>query len=379
MASTPSRRPALKVVTSTQTPAEAEPTASTEPYATAHDAVYTLVRILTARGISASVLSERTGLSVEVLEDPNARVPLSQFTRLWAYACSELKHPGLALELHERYTDNRMHFVAHLGMRCTTMREAIEQWQKYALLVAETDEVGYAVTGTQARFIYRCRDARYASHWFAEHYTALALHYARTFTGQLLRLQGARFKHADPGYREVYARVFDAPIEFGANENALLFDAALLDLPFQSADPYLRHYLTTQADELMAKLEPEARTDNRVMQTLSVLQQKGEPLTLERVAQVLAMSDRKLRQRLQAEDRNFRELVDEFRRDAAARYLRQGLSVSQTAYLLGFSEPSALQHAFKRWFNTSAGAYVKQVSGPRGLRSLRPPTPDASN
>jgi AraC-like DNA-binding protein len=89
------------------------------------------------------------------------------------------------------------------------------------------------------------------------------------------------------------------------------------------------------------------------------------------------VGERKLRQLLQTEGRNFRELQDEFRRDAAARYLRQGLSVSQTAYLLGFSEPSALQHAFKRWFNTSAGAYVKQTSAPRGLRSLRKPATDA--
>jgi AraC-like DNA-binding protein len=376
------RPPVLKVVAPPVSPAAAS---RTEPYATAHDAVYTLVRMLLARGISATTLSERTGLAPATLDDPNARVPLSQFTRLWAYACSELKHPALALELHERYPDKRMHFVAHLGMRCATMRQAIEQWHKYAFLVAETDEVGYAVDGRQARFIYRCRDARYASHWFAEHYTALALHYARSFTGQPLRLQAARFKHADPGYREVYERVFDTTIEFGADENALVFDAALLDLPFQSADPYLHHFLSTQADELMAKLEPEARTDNRVMQALSLLQQKGESLTLERVAHALSLTDRRLRQLLQAEDRNFRELLDEFRRDAAARYLRQGLSVSQTAYLLGFSEPSALQHAFKRWFNTSAGAYMKQLAsgaesaGPRGLRALRSPPSRTTN
>jgi AraC-like DNA-binding protein len=365
-------RPTLKAVPAAAAPAQDD---HKEPFATAHDAVYTLVRILMARGVSADTLSQRTGLSPQSIDDPGARVPLSQFTRLWAYACQELRHPALALELHERYPDNRMHFLAHLGMRCTTMREAIEQWQKYAFLVAETDEVGLRVSGAVARFVYHCRDPRYASHWFAEHYTALALHYARTFTGQPLRMHAAHFKHADPGYSEVYERIFDAPVHFGMDENALVFDAALLDLPFKTADPYLRHFLTSQADDLLARLEPEVRTDNRVMQALSVLQGKGEALTLERVAQSLAVSERKLRQLLQAEDRNFRQLLDEFRQDAAARYLRQGLSVTQTAYLLGFSEPSALQHAFKRWFNTSAGSYVKQIDGSSsgGLRRLRKP------
>jgi AraC-like DNA-binding protein len=70
---------------------------------------------------------------------------------------------------------------------------------------------------------------------------------------------------------------------------------------------------------------------------------------------------------LESEGSSFRDALNQFRREAAARYLRQGLTVSQTAYLLGFSEPSALQHAFKRWFNTSAGSFQQaSVDSPPG-------------
>jgi AraC-like DNA-binding protein len=334
------------------------PAVHTEPFATAHDAVFTLVRILLNRGVSTAHISQHTGIAPEDLNDPDARVPLSQFIALWEFASKSLQNPALALELHDRYPENRMHFVAHLGMRCATMREAIEQWRKYAFLVAETDEVSYAIQGQQARFIYTCRDARYASRWFAEHYTALALFYARTFTGEPIKLHKATFMHADPGYGDVYARTFEAPVEFNAPENALHFNASYLDLPFKTADPYLRHFLVAKADELMSRLEPEARMENRIIQTLSVLQAKGESLTLARVAQALQIPVRRLRLSLEAEGGSFRAALNTFRREAAARYLRQGLTVSQTAYLLGFSEPSALQHAFKRWYNVSAGSFV---------------------
>lgn len=335
------------------------PATHTEPFATAHDAVFTLVRILLNKGLSAAQISQHTGIAPDSLDDPDARVPLPQFIALWQFACEQLRNPALALELHDRYPENRMHFVAHLGMRCATMREAIEQWRKYAFLVAETDEVGYAIRGQEARFIYTCRDARYASRWFAEHYMALGLFYARTFTGGPLVLRRASFTHADPGYAEAYQRTFECPIEFGAQENALYFDAAYLSKPFKTADPYLRHFLVAKADELMARLEPEARMENRIIQTLSVLQAKGEGLTLERVAQALQLPVRRLRLSLEAEGGSFRAALNTFRREAAARYLRQGLTVSQTAYLLGFSEPSALQHAFKRWYNVSAGSFVQ--------------------
>lgn len=330
---------------------------SIEPAATAHDAVYTLVRLLLGRGIAATDIAAHTGIDIGCLDDPNARVPLSRFNALWRHATTVLGEPALALDLHERYPENRMHFVAHLGMRCATMREAIDQWRKYALLVSETDAVHYEVDGRQARFVYRCLDPRHASRWMAEHYLAVALFYARTFSGRPLEVDGLTLMHEDPGYPDAYRRVFGCAPVFGARDNALVFDAALLDVPFQTADPYLRHFLEAKADELMARLEPEARIGNRVVQALALLLSKGQPLTLESAAQALALPPRRLRLMLEAEGQGFRELLNEFRRDAAAQYLRQGLTVTQTAYLLGFSEPAAFQHAFRRWFSQSAGQF----------------------
>jgi AraC-like DNA-binding protein len=344
---------------------------STEPYATAHDAAFTLVRLLLNKGIESAEIARHTGIAIDALDDPDARIPLSQFERLWVYTAQQLRNPAIALEIHDRYPENRMHFVAHLGMRCATMREAIEHWRKYAFLVSEADSVDYAQTGQMARFIYKCLDMRYASHWFAEHFLAMALFYARTFTGEPLKVKRATFTHADPGYREIYERVFEAEIEFNAAENALSFDSSYLDMSFETADPYLRHFLAGKADELLARLEPEARTDNRVAQVLSILLAKGEELTLERVAQAMQLPVRRVRMLLEAEGRSFREILSEVRREAAARYLRQGLTISQTAYLLGFSEPSALQHAFKRWYNAPVGSFRDQPGTTPGKRNLR--------
>lgn len=335
----------------------------TEPFATAHDAVFTLVRLLIDSGVGPAQIEQHTGIAAACLDDPDARVPLSQFNALWHYAAQALDNPAIALEVHERTPENRMHFVAHLGMRCATMRDAIEQWRKYAFLVSDVDAVNYELSGRQARFTYRCLDPRFASRWLAEHYLALALFYARMFSGEALRIDGACFMHDDPGYRDAYVRVFGAPVQFGASENALRFDAALLDQPFRTADPYLRHFLVAKADELMARLEPEARFGNRVVQALGLLLSKGLPLTLESVADTLKLPARRVRLLLDAEGQSFREVLNTFRRDAAAQYLRQGLSVAQTAYLLGFSEPSAFQHAFKRWFNRSAGRFQMEKSG----------------
>ncbi|WKB51768.1 AraC family transcriptional regulator [Eleftheria terrae] len=355
---------------------------SREPTAAVYESAVTLVRLLLRHGVSEAEVEGTTGISLERTRHPDARVPVSQIERLWQMAADRLRHPAIALELHHHYPENKLHFVAHLGMRCANMRSAIEHWRKYAFLVSEIDDVDYVVEGSTARFIYSCRDPRYTARWFAEHFLSVALWFAKCFTGHTLKLSTVRFMHAAPPNRAAHERTFQAPIEFGASENSISFDAGFLDLPFRTADSYLHHFLVAKADELKARLEQEARVENRVVAAISLLLTRGEEVTLDRVADLLKQSPRRLRQVLEGEGQRFRDLFDEVRREAAARYLMQGMSISQVAVLLGFSEPSALQHAFRRWYDTSPGDFRQRLSaGSLGLPVFdsRPHAPAATD
>ncbi|HVK77274.1 MAG TPA: helix-turn-helix transcriptional regulator [Kofleriaceae bacterium] len=76
------------------------------------------------------------------------------------------------------------------------------------------------------------------------------------------------------------------------------------------------------------------------------------------VARRLGMSERTLQRRLKDEGTTFAVLVDEVRTDLARMYLADDrLAVYEVAFLLGFSEPSAFNRAFKRWLGTSPREY----------------------
>ncbi|HEX8223091.1 MAG TPA: AraC family transcriptional regulator [Allosphingosinicella sp.] len=89
-----------------------------------------------------------------------------------------------------------------------------------------------------------------------------------------------------------------------------------------------------------------------VERRLEPLLASGE-VGIERVARDLGYSRQTLYRRLKAEGVTYEQLLDGLRRRLALRFMREGLSVKDAAYRLGFSDPAAFSRAFKRWTGNS--------------------------
>jgi AraC-like DNA-binding protein len=72
------------------------------------------------------------------------------------------------------------------------------------------------------------------------------------------------------------------------------------------------------------------------------------------------MSVRTMRRALAAEGTSYRALLEQLRREAAARHLSDGRSVAEVAFLLGFKEVSAFHHAFRAWTGTTPLQFRRQ-------------------
>jgi AraC-like DNA-binding protein len=75
------------------------------------------------------------------------------------------------------------------------------------------------------------------------------------------------------------------------------------------------------------------------------------------------MSPRTLQRRLRDHGLCYADLLDSTRASAAKNYLSdRGISVAEVAYLLGFSEQSSFNHAFKRWTGQAPNEFRKQAA-----------------
>lgn len=114
-------------------------------------------------------------------------------------------------------------------------------------------------------------------------------------------------------------------------------------------DPAMRQLMDRLAQQQLLTL---TRTDDPLVRARRLIAQRlgdGE-LELSHVASALHVSPRTFQRKLQEHGESFTQLVDGVRKEMAERYLEDAsLSLTDIAFLLGYSEQSAFARAYKRW------------------------------
>ncbi|WP_262976097.1 helix-turn-helix domain-containing protein [Pseudoalteromonas haloplanktis] len=85
-----------------------------------------------------------------------------------------------------------------------------------------------------------------------------------------------------------------------------------------------------------------------------------ERLSVQQAAQALALSTRSLQRYLKQQHTSYSKIIDEICKQQALILLKQGLSSLNIATALGFSEQSAFQRAFKRWYCITPKKYLTE-------------------
>ncbi|MEG1118669.1 MAG: helix-turn-helix transcriptional regulator, partial [Janthinobacterium sp.] len=92
------------------------------------------------------------------------------------------------------------------------------------------------------------------------------------------------------------------------------------------------------------------------------------------VAAALAVTPRTLQRKLADAGTSFQALLDQARYGLARDYLRApDLSLVDIAFLLGYQEQSAFNHAFRTWSGTNPGAWRLQEMQERQLDRQQAP------
>ncbi len=192
---------------------------------------------------------------------------------------------------------------------------------------------------------------------------AVVLSTLRIMVGSHWAPREVHFAHKTPEQTTEHARIFKAPVVFNCFANALVMEREFCAQPVPAADPnlfkILRHYL----DDMLSHAPREDELLASIRKTIAELMKDGSP-DIGRVAKRLALSPRTLQRRLRDIGLEFKVLVDDTRRRFAVEYLKDSENtLTEIAFLLGYSEVSAFSRAFKRWTGATPLDYRRRSLG----------------
>ncbi len=116
-----------------------------------------------------------------------------------------------------------------------------------------------------------------------------------------------------------------------------------------AADARLYRILKQHAERILSEMPRDTDSIADVRRAIAASMKEGDP-KLNRVIKQLSMSPRTLERRLKEHGVVFKKLVTDTRRRFALDYLKDRKhTLTEIAFLLGYSEVSAFNRAFKRW------------------------------
>lgn len=329
-----------------------------------------IVQALEMGGVDCRRLFPELGLDYAALDDPDARFPQDGMTRLWQRAVQLSGNPAIGLNMAKVVRPASFHVVGYALMSSRTLKEGFARLVRYQRIIAEGADLSFRQLAEGYALVLAIHGDRLApARQSAEASLAYTLAFCRWMTGKPIRPLEIRFQGEPPADLEPYQQVFQAPLKFNAAHYAVLFERADLETPLPSANASLAQLHDRFAGEYLARFS-ESRVTHQARQVLCRLLPQGEPKR-DTVAQALHLSQRTLQRRLQEEGTSFQQLLDDTRRELAVQYLAQpNLTLLETAYLLGFADPSNFFRAFRRWFDATPGEYRAQNLS-AGLAPLR--------
>jgi AraC-like DNA-binding protein len=326
-----------------------------------------LLELAVARGAPRAALLDAAGLTAVALKDQDARAPFAAYVALMRAGKALSGDAALGLHYGEMVDISEVSIVGLIGQASATAMDAFQQLNRYVPLIVETEnQDGGDRFRMQPRdggfWLVDARSNPNAFPELTESAFAQLVCGPRRF-GPGPKLLAAHFTHSDPGYRAEYERIFRCPVTFGADWNAMRIDPAWAAAQVQQLPRYAFGVLAEHAEALLAELESSKSVRGRVERLLLPVLHKGAA-GMEAVAGDMALSRQTLFRKLKAEGVTFEQVLDALRERLALDYLRAGkVSVNETAYLVGFSDPAAFSRAFKRWTGVGPKAWRERQAG----------------
>jgi len=267
--------------------------------------------------------------------------------QLWQRAAQH--DPAIGLHLFPFFTRQDWHVLSCLGFFAADAAQSLASWERYQVLASSLDSIRGVHADGIAGVAMKVDASADLERYMVEHYMTMATTQVSAALGTQLLPVRVCLRHPRPRYWGAYRPLLGEYLEFSAEENQLWFSCEDLALPNPGSNEGMFEVVCCELDRRLVQHKRQGGMAGRVAEQVRAGMLEGVQVTLEDVAEQLHLTARTLRRRLQEQDLNFRQLLDQVRAELDQYLTLQGLSRALVAERLGYSDTAAYLHARKRW------------------------------
>ena len=322
-----------------------------------------LVEAIVAAGQDPDRILRSVGLERAVFADRDAFIRAIDFARVLELTAHASGNEAFGLHFGARYHPKDVGILTYVIVNSPIMETAFGNAVRYLRVHNEAARVSSIRRARVAHLRHALPDVPFSLRRQHSAYSlALGVSTIRLMVGSEWAPLEVHFEHPAPSAPADYARVFNAPVLFGRGHNALVVDRELSEREVPAADRRLYEVVRREIERLLDELPVDDPFLATVRRAIAESLRQGDP-QVGGVARRLTVSVRTLQRQLRNSGIDFKRLVDDTRHRLALRYIRHRRhTLTDVAYLLGYSEMSAFDRAFRRWTRTTPRAYRQSMA-----------------
>lgn len=310
--------------------------------------------------IDPKPLFYKAGLEFDQLSVAGSRYRWPEMQALWKIAVEETGDPCFGLYAGRRIRPTSFHALGYSWLASRTLHGSLQRLCRYFHVIT-TVPVDLEIEPRGDQYVFTCafqNPKMRPTDTALDTFMVAIIELCRTATDNNFSPSAVAFGHEDNGHIDEYVKVFNAPVTFGAERYAFFFDKESLDTQLPGDNSELAKANDKVAEHYLESLDPR-KVASEVRELLVTLLPSGNS-SQDLIARRLNRSLSTLQRQLAGEGTNYQTIRDETRKVLAEEYVEDHeLSLSQIAYMLGFSDQSNFSRAFKRWTGSSPRDYQR--------------------
>lgn len=248
--------------------------------------------------------------------------------------------------------------LAYILMNSENFETAFKNYNQYNLVICSGILYEFHVNGDDLKIIFTPSNwNRNNNRILMDSVLASFIHLTEQLTGITPKIKAVHYSAPPPKQSRSHTDFYGQLPKFNEKETSLLLDSSILKSPIMFSNPQIflvfKEYLDEKMKNRIGTKEFTTKLESYLYQNI-----RGKCPTINEASKHLLLSARTLQMNLKNEKTTYSKILNEVRKTLSTSYLKDNtISITDIAYILGFSEPSTFYLYFKKWTGMTPRQY----------------------